>query len=50
MKALVKDDASSAQKSGEQLKQALESFKGIDLSEKEQNEVNEILESAIEKC
>ena len=48
--SLVKDDASSAQKSGEQLKQALESFKGIDLSEKEQNEVNEILESAIENA
>ena len=47
---LVKDDASSAQKSGEQLKQALESFKGINLSEKEQNEVNEILESAIENA
>lgn len=48
--SLVKDDASSAQKSGEQLKQALESFKGINLSEKEQNEVNEILESAIENA
>lgn len=48
--SLVRDDASSAQKRGEQLKQALESFKGVNLSEKEQNEVNEILESAIENA
>lgn len=47
---LVKDDASGAQKSGEQLEQALQSFKATNLSEEEQKEVNEILESAIENA
>ncbi len=47
---LVKDDASRAQKSGGQLEQALQSFKATNLSEEEQKEVNEILESAIENA
>lgn len=47
---LVKDDASGAQKSGGQLEQALQSFKATNLSEEEQKEVNEILESAIENA
>lgn len=47
---LVKDDALGAQKSGGQLEQALQSFKATNLSEEEQKEVNEILESAIENA
>ena len=47
---LVKDDALGAQKSGGQLEQALQSFKVTNLSEEEQKEVNEILESAIENA
>lgn len=47
---LVKDDASGAQKSGGQLEQALQSFAATNLSEEEQKEVNEILESAIENA
>ena len=48
--SLVKDNASSAAKSSENLVEALKVFKAEGLTEKAQNEVNEILESATEKA
>lgn len=47
---LVKDDAKSAANSSSKLVEALQSFNANNLSEKEQKEVNEILESAIENA
>ncbi len=48
--SLVKDDASSAAKVSEKLMISLKEFKGSGLSEDEQKEVDEILESAIENA
>lgn len=48
--SLVKDDASSAAKSSENLVEVLKVFKAEGLTEEAQNEVSEILESAIENA
>ncbi len=47
---LVQDNASGAAKASEKLMISLKQFKGSGLSEEEQKEVNEILESAIENA
>lgn len=47
---LAKDDAKAAANSSSKLKEALQSFNAKNLSEKEQQEVNDILESAIENA
>lgn len=50
VESLVKDDASTTADESDKLTASLKSFSANNLSEEEQNEVNEIMESAIENA